>query len=87
MINEIKRGLEIKDSKEEVFVIECDSDIKYISDGAKITLTNGKTGTFNFISGLRSITDDESGFEVMGLNMFWLKGATVSQRRKDEGRA
>lgn len=65
----------------ETFVIECEEDIKKIRDGAEIVLANNERGTFNTVSGLRSITNKKTGTEVMGLNIFWLKGATVTQKR------
>lgn len=66
----------------ETFVIESEEDIKKIRDGAGIVLANSERGTFNVISGLMSITNEKTGTEVMGLNIFWLKGATVTQKKE-----
>ena len=65
----------------ETFVIESDSDIERLQDGAEITLSNNERGVFNIIGGLRSITNLKTNDVVMGLNIFFLKGATVIQKR------
>lgn len=67
----------------ETFVIESEEDIEKLCDDAEITLANNEKGIFNNCSGLRSITNLKTGFEVHGLNIFWLKGATVTQKRGD----
>lgn len=79
-------GFEIKEAIEkinslytETFVIESEEDIEKLCDDAEITLANNEKGIFNNCSGLRSITNLKTGFEVHGLNIFWLKGATVTQ--------
>lgn len=74
--NEIKR---IQSLYTETFVIESEEDIEKLCDDAEITLANNEKGIFNNCSGLRSITNLKTGFEVHGLNIFWLKGATVTQ--------
>lgn len=74
------KGIErIKSLYTETFLIESEEDIEKLCDDAEITLANNEKGIFNNCSGLRSITNLKTGFEVHGLNIFWLKGATVTQ--------
>lgn len=87
---EIYRGdeLEIKEAIDwvnslytETFVIESDSDIERLQDGAEITLANNERGIFSVIGELKFITNTKTNNVIMGLNIFFLKGATVTQKR------